>query len=369
MPAMIEVLCVGAFLLQVGYLTWLLVGTPAYPTTFTGKGDAKETATGPTVPPITVIVALRNEQDQLPALAQALRAQTHPSVHIVWINDHSTDGTARWLDTEAAPHPREQVVHHSGPPGKKHALDAGIQAAPTKLLAFTDADCTPPPHWLAVLAQCHMHTEQDTVLIGASLLTAPRGVLQRLAGYETWTANIAMLAAAQHGAAYMAVGRNLSYSTSVFERVGRHQAHAHLLSGDDDLFVQAARNVGVPCQPVWHTGAHVPTNPPNSWHRWLRGQRRHTSAGRAYATRPALHLTAYYGSALLVWGAPLLIGTTGAGLLALRLLGVLHLLERGQAALGVKAPMLLAPLWDAAHTVLRIGTAAVGLVAPPAKWT
>lgn len=367
MLVMIEVLCVGAFLVQAGYLAWLLAGIPTHPpvSTVDANGDAPPEA----APLITVVVALRNEQDQLPALAQALRAQTHPNVHIVWVNDHSTDGTARWLDTQAAPRPREQVVHHSGPPGKKHALNAGIQAASTELLAFTDADCTPPPHWLAVLAQCHMHTDQSTVLIGASLPAEPRGVLQRLAGYETWTANIAMLAAAQHSTAYMAVGRNLSYAASVYERVEGHQAHAHLLSGDDDLFVQAARHAGVLCRAVWDEQAHVPTKSPRSWRRWLRGQRRHTSTGRAYATGPALHLTVYYASALLVWGAPLMIGSAGAGLLALRTIGTAHVMSRAEATLQQPAPLLLLPLWDAAHTVLRIGTAAVGLVAPPAKWT
>jgi hypothetical protein len=363
---MIEALCVGAFLVQAGYLAWLFAGIPTHPPV--SVEDANGAVLSRATPPITVIVALRNEQDQLPVLAQSLRAQTHPNAHIVWVNDHSTDDTARWLDAQAASRPREHVVHHSGPPGKKHALDTGIRAAPTKLLAFTDADCMPPPHWLAVLAQHHAHTERGTVLIGPSMPTAPQGVLQRLAGYETWTAHIAMLAAAQHGTAYMAVGRNLSYPASLYERVGGHQAHAHLLSGDDDLFVQAAHAAEVPCQPVWHAQAHVPTAAPTSWRRWLLGQRRHTSAGRAYTAGPALHLTAYYASALLVWCAPLMLGITGIGLLSLRLIGVLHLLQRGQAALGVEAPTLLAPLWDATHTVLRIATAAVGFVAPPSKW-
>lgn len=357
----------GALLVQTGYLFWLLTGTPTQ-LVASGEGEFAEPELKER-PPITVVVALRDERNRLPALAKALRAQTHSEAYIVWVNDHSTDGTARWLDTQAASRPREQVLHHDGTVGKKGALDAGIQVAPTKLLAFTDADCTPPPHWLATLAHIHAGTDHDTVLIGPSLCASPRGLLQRLAGYETWTANIAMLASGQHGSAYMAVGRNLSYSASVYERVGGHQAHAHLLSGDDDLLVQAARNVGVPCQSVWDTGAHVPTNPPNSWRRWLRGQRRHTSTGRAYAAGPAAHLTAYYASALLLYLAPLLVGSAGIGLLALRTIGVAHVMARAEAVLQQPAPMLLFPLWDAWHTVLRIGTSVAGMVAPPSRWS
>ncbi len=362
---MILGLCIGALLVQAGYLCWLLTGTPAR-LLASSEGEPAEPDG---LPPITVVVALRNERNRLPALAKALRAQTHPEAHIVWVNDHSTDGTARWLDTHAASHSREQVLHHEGNAGKKGALHAGVQAAPTELLAFTDADCTPPPSWLATLADVHASTNRDTVLIGPSLCATPRGLLQRLAGYETWTANIAMLAAAQHGSAYMAVGRNLSYSASVYERVGGHRAHADLLSGDDDLFVQAARNAGVPCRALWDASAHVPTKPPTSWRGWLRGQRRHTSTGRAYATAPAAHLTAYYTSALLLYLAPLLAGSAGIGLLALRTIGVAHLLYRAESVLQQPAPMLLFPLWDAGHTVLRIGTSVAGVLAPPSRWS
>ena len=372
--AVIDALCIGAFLLQAGYLAWLIAGTPthlvdAHAAGTRLRGKDKADATSNARSPITVVVALRNERDRLPALAKALRAQTHSEAHIVWVNDHSTDGTARWLDAHAAPRSCEQVLHHEGNAGKKEALHAGIQAAPTELLAFTDADCALPPNWLATLAGVHASINRDTVLIGSSLYADPHGLLQRLAGYETWTANIAMLAAAQHGSAYMAVGRNLSYSASVYERVGGYRAHVDLLSGDDDLFVQAARNAEVPCRALWDARAHVPTKPPTSWRGWLRGQRRHTSTGRAYAAAPAAHLTAYYVSALLLYLAPLLVGSAGIGLLALRTIGVAHLLYRAESVLHQPAPMLLFPLWDAAHTVLRIGASVVGVLAPPSRWS
>lgn len=351
-------LCLGALLVQGGYLAWLLSGTPT---------RAPKMPAGP-APPITAIVALRNERDRLPDLAAALRTQTHPDAAIVWVNDHSTDATASWLDAHAAPREHEQVVHHAGPPGKKHALHAGIQAASTALFAFTDADCSPPPTWLETLARMHGAQEQAGVVIGASVESTPHGGLQRLAGYETWTANTAMLAAAQQGAAYMAVGRNLSYAVSAYHATDGHPAHAYLLSGDDDLFVQAARNAGVSCQPCWHAEAHVPTRPPTDGRRWLRAQRRHTSTGRAYNTRPALHLSLYYASALVVYLSPLLVGTTGLGLLAIRALFLAPLLHRMQEIVGAPAPTLLFPLWDAAHVVLRIGVSAFGLLAPPHAW-
>lgn len=371
---MLLLLCWGVFCVQVGYIAWLLTGVPTHP-----PDAALETASGAVadadmdsqpsgLPPVTVVVALRNERNRLPALAQALHRQTHPDLHIVWVNDHSTDGTADWLEAHAAPQTQEHVVHHTGTPGKKHALDAGIQAAPTELLAFTDADCTPPPTWLTIIARTHAATQHDTILIGPSVMPDPHGLLQRLAGYETWTANIAMLAAAQHGAAYMAVGRSLSYPASVYERAGGHHAHAHLLSGDDDLLVQAAREVGVPCRPLWNANAHVPTAAPTTWRRWLHGQRRHTSAARAYAIAPALHISAYYGSALLLYLTPLLVGSAGLGLLALRTIGVGHLMHRAGALLQQSAPTLLFPVWDAVHTALRIGISIAGVLAPPTRW-
>lgn len=370
---MLTSLCIVAFLVQAGYLGWLLMGTPARPSAPLTLSSSEP---GP-LPALTVIIAVRNERPHLPALTQALHSQTHQAMHIVWVNDHSSDGSAAWLDAYAADYPNVQVVHHTGTPGKKHALGAGIQAAPTTHLAFTDADCIPPPTWLETLARIHQKyrdeqadgAQSSPVLVGPSLLDTPRGLLQRLAGYETWTAQIAMLAAAQHGHPYMAVGRNISYSGAAYHRVSGHDAHSVLLSGDDDLFVQAAHAQGLPVRAVWRADAQVPTAPPTSWSRWLRAQRRHTSTGRAYARGPALHLTAYYASALLLWMAPLLAGPVGAGLLALRLIGISHLLHRGANVLRADAPTVLFPLWDAAHTVLRIGTSAAGLLVPPTRWS
>lgn len=37
----------------------------------------------------------------------------------------------------------------------------------------------------------------------------------------------------------MGVGRNLIYRKSLFEKTGGFQKHAHLASGDDDLFINA----------------------------------------------------------------------------------------------------------------------------------
>lgn len=361
---MLFVLCLAAFFVQMGYLGWVMWHTPHAPQHGTPPSDAASSA----LPPCTVVVALHNERDVLPDVAEALHRQTHPDVHVVWVNDHSTDGTADWLNAHTADDSSAHVVHHTGPQGKKHALDTGIAAAPTELLAFTDADCTPPLTWLATLAQHHTATDTPTVLIGPSLPATPRTLLERVAAYETWTATIPMLAAAQAGRPYMAVGRNLSYPKAAYKQTEGHTAHAHLLSGDDDLFVQAAHRAGIPCQAVWTAAAEVPTTAPASWGTWLRQQQRHTSSGRVYDRSPAVHLSGYYAAAAVLWLPPLLIGTVGAGLLALRLIMLSTLVQRADALFAPRAPMLAFPLWDALHTFIRIGTATAGLLRPPTRW-
>ncbi|HKL89002.1 MAG TPA: glycosyltransferase, partial [Salinibacter sp.] len=108
-------------------------------------------------PPISVVVAARNEAKTLPDLLDALDAQTHPTHEVVIVDDASTDETAAIAEAWAEERAHATVLQIAEPtrPRKKNALARGIEAARHDLLAFTDADCRPPPDWLSVLAATH----------------------------------------------------------------------------------------------------------------------------------------------------------------------------------------------------------------------
>jgi glycosyltransferase involved in cell wall biosynthesis len=324
-------------------------------------------------PPISVVVAARNEASALPSLLNALDRQTHPNCEVVLVDDASTDDTAQvatdWA--HARPHARVVRITDPAPPRKKRALTRGITAARHDLLAVTDADCTPPPEWLSVLAATHAASEQPRVLAGYSPLRGS-GLVGQFARYEALLEALYTAAAAGLGRPYMAVGRNLSYPRSVFEAVGGFgldDDRSVPMSGDDDLFVQAVHRQGAAeVQPLHDERTFVPAEGPSSWREWFRQRRRHVSAGRHYRWTAGLHLTLLHASLVLCWVAPIVLGTTGLGLLATGLLA--RHAGLGPAADTLDETDLLAafPLWELGVALYQVTVVPLGLWTAPDRW-
>lgn len=93
---------------------------------------------------VSVVVAFRNEKNNLNALIQSLQNQSHAPHEIILVNDHSTD-----LQGFVFPQ-GVKVISNSGE-GKKSALVTGVHAASGQYIIFTDADCTHSPQWLQQL--------------------------------------------------------------------------------------------------------------------------------------------------------------------------------------------------------------------------
>jgi hypothetical protein len=252
-------------------------------------------------------------------------------------------------------------------PRKKHALTQGIAAARYERLAFTDADCIPPPSWLRALAR-HAHHHPGALLIGYSPFRRQPGVLNRLARYETFITGVLTAASAGLGRPYMAVGRNLSYPKALFDRIDGFAHSRRSMSGDDDLLVQDVdRKQAAPIYAVLDADTFVPTEAPSTWRAWLRGKRRHVSAGRFYRARALAHLGLFQGSGALLWAAPLLAGGAGAALLSGKL-AVQHAVLREAAALLDERDLLPGlPLWDLLHTAYLAAITPFGAT-PPERW-
>ena len=170
------------------------------------------------------------------------------TVHLksIVVNDASTDDTKEVLKAYQYifPHLRiAQAVYHA--PArlavKKYALEQGIAAAQYDILLLTDADCQPAsPHWLSRMVAPFNDTVE--IVLGYGPYTRKRGFLNAFIRYETMYTAIQYFSFALAGMPYMGVGRNLAYRKSLFEKTGGLTAHRHILSGDDDLFVNSAIN-------------------------------------------------------------------------------------------------------------------------------
>ena len=96
------------------------------------------------LPTLSVIVSALDEAATIEPALRSLLALDHPRLHVVAIDDRSTDATGAILDRLARDDPRLRVIHVATLPegwlGKVHALHLGAQAAGGEFLLFTDAD-------------------------------------------------------------------------------------------------------------------------------------------------------------------------------------------------------------------------------------
>ncbi len=324
-----------------------------------------------TPPPASVVVAARDEAGHLPALLAALTRQTHPCYEILVVDDASRDATPEIVRAWQPAHPTLHLVAVTEPraPRKKHALARGIAAATHEVLAFTDADCAPPPGWLAALARHHAAAPEATLLVGYSPFRKAPGLLNRLARYETFVTGFLTAAAVGLGRPYMAVGRNLSYGRAVFTRLGGFAHSLQAMSGDDDLLVQeVARRRAAAVRHVFDPQTFVPSAPPASWRQWFRQKRRHLSAGRFYGRGIQAHLALFHATSIALWAAPLLAGWLGAGLLAGKLVVQGLVLRRAAHVFHERDLLPAQPLLELLYAAYNLVLAPLGVLSTPKRW-
>jgi biofilm PGA synthesis N-glycosyltransferase PgaC len=255
------------------------------------------------LPGLSVIICARNEEENLRRNLESVLNQDYPDFEVVLVNDCSRDDSQWVLKELRERHPRLHVVtlkeddrfQH----GKKFAVTMGIKAAKHNLMVFTDADCRPQSdQWLRHMAGAF--GEGTEIVLGYSPYTRLKGFLNRFIRFETFHTAISYLSHALGRNAYMGVGRNLAYSRELFFRGKGFASHMHILSGDDDLFVNqnARRRNTTICI---HPEAHVWSDPKTSFTAYARQKRRHHGASSAYRARHKWMLALQMGSAVVFY--------------------------------------------------------------------
>lgn len=103
----------------------------------------------PDAPLVSVIVPARNEIVHIEACVRSILASSYPSLELVVVDDHSTDGTAAAARAGAVDDARLTIAEPPPLPhgwlGKQWACHAGANIAKGTYLLFTDADVRHAP--------------------------------------------------------------------------------------------------------------------------------------------------------------------------------------------------------------------------------
>ncbi len=255
------------------------------------------------LPPISIILAASNELDNLKELLPLLDLQDYPKFEILVADDRSSDGTYDYLLLNPDNIKHLDFLRISDLPqhftAKKYAVTMAVKKSKNEILLFTDADCRPESdQWLKAMVS-QMVSEKDIVL-GFSKYNFTPGFLNALIRYETFQTAVQYFSFALAKVPYMGVGRNLMYKKSLFWKNNGFAKHLGLLSGDDDLFINAAAT---------HTNVAISTAedsatysiPKHTWGDWFIQKRRHLSVGKKYKFRDKFNLGLLWMSELVSW--------------------------------------------------------------------
>ena len=282
-----------AFITQMGIYLFVFLKLPLY-------NRKKKSAFSPG---ISVIICAKNEELNLEHFLPHVLQQDYPEYEVVVVNDSSTDDTEHVLMQLAAQF--DQLRYTSIPVddklkrGKKLALTIGLKAAKYDHVLLSDADCYPvSDHWLQRMAS--NFSEDHKMILGYGGYERRKGLLNTLIRYETTFTAIQYLSYAIKGNPYMGVGRNLAYEKALFFDNKGFAGHYHLLSGDDDLFVNQ-NATGLNCAVEFSPESHTLSLPETTFRAWIKQKKRHLSAGSHYKPGSRIRLASEWISRIILY--------------------------------------------------------------------
>ncbi len=288
------------------FLCWLVliaIQLAFYLFVFLRLGMQKQSGGGNAKSPVTVVICARNELENLHRNLKHVLGQEYESFRVHVVNDCSWDNSDKALEEYEDAYPNLKVVtireNERYRHGKKFALTMGIKSAESETLLFTDADCRPAStDWINMMSR-HIQGETE-IVIGYGAYEKGRGLLNKWIRFDTFFNAMQYLSYAMAGIPYMGTGRNLCYTRDLFFRNKGFAGHHHVISGDDDLFVNEAAHGG---NTTVETGADSFTysRAADSFRQWLRQKKRHMSTAKHYKILHKLLLGMFYATQIGIY--------------------------------------------------------------------
>lgn len=192
---------------------------------------------------MSVVIAARNEEVNLPILLESLKKQTYSKdfFEVIVVDDHSTDTTASIVERYASGNIRLiRLQDHALPAGtnsyKKKAIETAIAAATGELIVTTDADCVVPASWLQTIASFYEKFHPSFIVMPVCYHNR-NNFLEIFQSLDFMTLQGITGAAVSRGLHSMCNGANLAYTKNAFIRSGGFEGIDAIASGDDMLLM------------------------------------------------------------------------------------------------------------------------------------
>ena len=249
---------------------------------------------------VSVIVAARNEEENLTACLESILNQNLPAeqFEVILVDDHSEDQTvaiasqikkANLKIIQLKDHISSKEENQSY---KKQAIALGIDHALGEIILTTDADCIVSPDWIRSMSDKLQSKEKDFVT-GPVRFNPGSGLLHQFQTLDLMGMMGVTYGGIQKRWYHMANGANMCFEKSIFKELGAYDGNEQYASGDDMFLIQkfAHRNpFGIDF--VKNENAIVDTAYEKTWTDLFWQRIRWASKNKAYKEKPILWVQA-----------------------------------------------------------------------------
>ena len=236
--------------------------------------------------PVSVIICARNEAYNLRKFLPSVLEQDYPSFEVIVVNDCSEDSSDDVLGQLLMQYPHLRISSIIKDPkfthNKRFAQFIGIKAAANEILIFTDSDCQPESDkWLKYMIS--NFDNKTNFVLGYGGYWNEKGLLNKYVRFDSMFIAMQYFGMALRGIPYMGVGRNLAYRRSMFFRKKGFGEHNHIISGDDDLFVNSNASKA-DTKVEFRTESHTRSVPVSTAAELIKQKQRHFTTSKYYKT-------------------------------------------------------------------------------------
>lgn len=196
----------------------------------------------PADPFISVLISVRNEVINIPALIRCFENQCYSldNFEIIFIDDYSEDGTFEKLldyskssDVKIRLYKLEEKA--DGISYKKAAITYGLTKVTGEIVLLTDGDVLFGTDWIQSYAS--VFSNSDVKFISGPVVMDSAGFIEDVQSLEFSSLIGAGAAAIYYNMPVLCNGANLAFRKEAFLEVGGYDGYEKIISGDDEFLM------------------------------------------------------------------------------------------------------------------------------------
>jgi poly-beta-1,6-N-acetyl-D-glucosamine synthase len=233
---------------------------------------------------VSVIIAARDEDQNIQLLLSDLEKQTYSTEFMEWIviDDHSLNKIADLSGIKRKAYQNLTIIDLDNDlKGKKEALIAGVNRSSGELLLFTDADCRLNKGWIESFVNKYLQ-EKAGMIIGLVDYFNSNGFLRKFFRFDLLGLVVTGSGLANIGIPVMCNGANLAVRADLYKNNIKN-IKPEISTGDDIFMLHAIKKDRFEKIVLLKTKKSVVlTNPPNNLNEFISQRSRWASKSTSY---------------------------------------------------------------------------------------